>query len=165
MKRALATAILLISLYGCNPTEPPVETPCCNGAGGEITHTDGAGLWLPGTFTPNTDGLNDTYVAKGNSIDQFSLTIRQGNAVIIQTNDREFSWDGTINGKMVPAGSYQVNVTGNFTQNRPFSLQTHLCLTRECIDKDISACKTGDQFTDRGFITGSVSTDPLVNCR
>ncbi|MBD2755372.1 T9SS type B sorting domain-containing protein [Spirosoma validum] len=163
------TAMLVIAMTACTPDTPDVSTSApvnCDGAGGEVMHydTDGAGVWLPGAFTPNSDSVNDTYAARANSIEQFFITIRQGNRVVFQSADYTKSWDGSIAGKPAPEANYAVSVEGRFTQSRPFSLQTHLNLIRTCLNKDGTSCTSGDQFTDRGFITGSISGDPLLNC-
>ncbi len=164
----IGIVLLLLALAGCQPTTTDPELPApvdCADAGGEIAYydIDGAGIWLPGAFTPNGDGINDSYWISGNLYDQFSITIRQGNRVVFQSADRQKAWDGTVDGKSAPEGSYRVKAEGRFTQNRPFSLETQLNLIRTC-QKGLT-CKTGDQFTDRGFIGGSLSTDPLLTCQ
>lgn len=63
---------------------------------------------LPKFFTPNGDGYNDTYQIEGLSmIPKVKIAIfdRQG-ALIIYLDERNASWDGTLNGNMLPATDY-----------------------------------------------------------
>src|SRR5690606_16829124 len=58
-------------------------------------------LYLPTAFSPNGDGLNDTYAPVYDCQPQFfemSIFDRWGK-VIFETTDYTKSWDGTINGR------------------------------------------------------------------
>jgi gliding motility-associated-like protein len=56
-------------------------------------------LYIPNTFTPNNDGLNDGFFAKGVGIATFNLKIydRWGH-LIFEANDINDKWDGTAKG-------------------------------------------------------------------
>jgi gliding motility-associated-like protein len=64
-------------------------------------------FWIPNTFTPNRDNLNDVYrpvpheTAK---IDQYAMFItdRNGN-IIFKTNTLSEGWDGTVRGNYADA--------------------------------------------------------------
>ncbi len=66
-------------------------------------------LGIPDAFTPNGDGINDTWeieyieMYSGAYVNVFS---RWGQHIYQGASDSEF-WDGTFNGHFVPAGSYQ----------------------------------------------------------
>lgn len=64
-------------------------------------------ILLPDAFTPNGDGLNDEFAAKGIYGDRFSMTIydRWGQ-VIYATSDKTKGWDGTADGQSLAAGQY-----------------------------------------------------------
>jgi gliding motility-associated-like protein len=64
-------------------------------------------ILVPDAFTPDGDGMNDTFVPKGIFVERFQMTIfdRWGN-VIYSTTDRTLGWDGTINGTMAQDGKY-----------------------------------------------------------
>lgn len=64
-------------------------------------------ILVPDAFTPNGDGLNDEFTAKGIYGDRFSMTIydRWGQ-VIYATSDRTKGWDGTASGQSLAAGQY-----------------------------------------------------------
>jgi gliding motility-associated-like protein len=66
---------------------------------------------LPNVFSPNDDGINDLYSAEIAGAREVDLQIhnRWGNTVFA-TNDPNFEWDGTYNGKPLPAGVYFVVV-------------------------------------------------------
>ncbi len=67
------------------------------------------GFWMPNAFSPNNDGHNDIFgpVTQRNSLDPFQLLVydRWGQLIFKTTNPSE-GWDGTLNGKPCPAGSY-----------------------------------------------------------
>jgi gliding motility-associated-like protein len=60
-------------------------------------------VYIPNTFTPNGDGLNDGFFAKGMGITQFNLKIfdRWGH-ILFETNDINEAWDGTTRGSAEP---------------------------------------------------------------
>lgn len=72
-------------------------------------------IFIPNAFTPNGDGENDTWKIFGNlpAVKQMNLMVfnRIGEKVF-ETNDVNFQWDGTYQGKAAPQGVYVY--TGNF---------------------------------------------------
>lgn len=60
-------------------------------------------IWVPNAFTPNSDGKNDGFMAKGVGINKFKMWIfdRWGH-VIFETDDINKAWDGTVNGGEEP---------------------------------------------------------------
>lgn len=56
-------------------------------------------IYLPNTFTPNSDGINDGFGAKGVGIEKFEMQIfdRWGH-VIFESNNIYNYWDGTVKG-------------------------------------------------------------------
>lgn len=66
-------------------------------------------VFLPNTFTPNGDGVNDTWYPRGGGIRQvryLKVFNRWGQLVFertnISTDDRSAGWDGTYQGKPLP---------------------------------------------------------------
>jgi len=69
-----------------------------------------ASIWVPNVFTPNSDGINDTFYAiatNPDGITAFKMTIfnRWGRIVHEMGNFNEF-WDGKINGSVASPGAY-----------------------------------------------------------
>ena len=67
-------------------------------------------FFIPNAFSPNGDGINDrleTFVRAFWDLNsyQFQIFDRWGSLVFASTNPVS-SWDGTIDGKLAPAGSY-----------------------------------------------------------
>ncbi len=74
-----------------------------------------AQLYIPNTFTPDGDGLNDRLIVRGTQITKvlsFTIFNRWGAVVFKQQNfapnDPSFGWDGTINGKKADADVFVV---------------------------------------------------------
>ena len=66
-----------------------------------------AALFLPDAFSPNGDGINDTFKPSGSFYDNFQMIIynRWGQS-IFQTADPATGWDGTVNAERAPQGQY-----------------------------------------------------------
>lgn len=66
-----------------------------------------ASLFLPDAFTPNGDGINDTFQPSGTFFDNFQMIIfnRWGQS-IYETTDATRGWDGTVGGERAPQGQY-----------------------------------------------------------
>lgn len=65
-------------------------------------------LFIPNAFSPNGDGVNDTWVIQAvRALSGFDLTVydRTGTQ-IFQTNNYNKHWDGTYNGRLLPLGTY-----------------------------------------------------------
>jgi gliding motility-associated-like protein len=79
------------------------STPCTDTAVVSITINPYFALYVPNTFTPNSDGLNDDFEPKGVSIENYEIYIysRWGDEVFYSDNI-DYHWDG---GKGV-SGSY-----------------------------------------------------------
>lgn len=69
---------------------------------------------LPGSFSPNGDGINDVLYVRGSNISQMNLQLydRYGQKVF-ESNNQKNGWDGTQNGRPLNAGvfGYVLEVT------------------------------------------------------
>ncbi len=64
-------------------------------------------LFIPTTFTPNTDGMNDVFRVRGNNFQVNEMKIYdQWGTLIYQTDTSKPTWDGTSNGELVQNGTY-----------------------------------------------------------
>jgi gliding motility-associated-like protein len=83
------------------------EYNCADSAKVTITVIcDESQLFMPNTFTPNGDGMNDVFYPRGNGLDQiitFRVYNRWGEIVYersnINLNDKQNGWDGTYKGQ------------------------------------------------------------------
>ncbi|MFN8354361.1 MAG: gliding motility-associated C-terminal domain-containing protein [Spirosomataceae bacterium] len=71
-------------------------------------------LFVPNAFSPNADGLNDTFEPKGTFISFKMLIYSRWGEVLYESDDRNKGWDGQFNGNPVPEGAYvyRIEVTG-----------------------------------------------------
>lgn len=68
-------------------------------------------IYIPNAFTPNGDGMNDTFGVKGEGIRNFHLLVydRWG-AVIYECTNPKQQWDGIYKGRPVEQGTYVYQV-------------------------------------------------------
>lgn len=70
--------------------------------------SDSCAVWIPSSFTPNGDGINDSWTWRGEcDPEDFSMLIydRFGE-LIFATNDPQITWDGNFKGVASPLGVY-----------------------------------------------------------
>lgn len=64
-------------------------------------------LFHPTAFTPNGDGLNDTFTVLGQYVVGFQMTLfNRWGELLFNTTDIQTGWDGTFKGKEMPEGTY-----------------------------------------------------------
>ena len=64
-------------------------------------------LWFPNSFTPNGDGLNDTFHPKGVGVVKFSMQVyNRWGEIIFETNALEPGWDGSYRGSPCAEDTY-----------------------------------------------------------
>jgi gliding motility-associated-like protein len=64
-------------------------------------------IYIPNSFTPNGDGLNDTFGAVGEAIGQYKMQVfNRWGQLVFETNSHKNQWDGTFDGEPVPTGLY-----------------------------------------------------------
>lgn len=94
---------------------------CADDTTVSIPVIDDFALYVPNSFTPNEDGINDVFQPKVSDVAYYRLEIydRYGNKIFV-TEDPEGAWDGTINGKPAPTSvfSWTIHYTkySNLTQ-------------------------------------------------
>ncbi len=63
---------------------------------------------MPNTFTPNNDGINDTWIIQ-NLADYPNVRVQVFNRygqTVFESKGYTKPWDGTMNGKSLPFGTY-----------------------------------------------------------
>lgn len=89
-------------------------------------------VFIPNSFTPNNDGLNDIYKATANwPLQFFNLVIynRYGNK-IFETNNIAQGWDGIFKNTKQPVGVYIYHCIYNFTSGQQQDIKGYLLLIR-----------------------------------
>ena len=79
------------------------------------------GIYIPNAFSPNGDGINEYFFVDGQNITDLKMTIfdRWGE-VLVQTENKNFKWDGTYKGRVCQQGVYIYYITtkgANGTEN------------------------------------------------
>ena len=72
-------------------------------------------IYIPNSFTPNGDGMNDTFGIYGEAVKDFKMQVfNRWGQIVFETNNFNNRWDGTFEGNHVPQGSYvyRVSATG-----------------------------------------------------
>jgi gliding motility-associated-like protein len=88
-------------------------------------------LFFPSAFTPDNDGLNDTFGGKGRFIQDYSLKIfnRWGELLFV-SNSLDIGWDGQYRGSPAPDGSYVYKADGTDLNGTGFSKAGSFVLLR-----------------------------------
>jgi gliding motility-associated-like protein len=69
-------------------------------------------LYVPNAFTPNGDGLNDFFGAKGEGITDFEMLIfNRWGELIFESHDIKKTWDGTYKGESCQEGVFAYTIT------------------------------------------------------
>ncbi|HWB26499.1 MAG TPA: gliding motility-associated C-terminal domain-containing protein, partial [Chitinophagaceae bacterium] len=79
-----------------------------------LTYYKGPDIYLPNAFTPNGDGVNDVFrpfPVGIQKLEYFRVYNRWGN-LVYQTQTYLAGWNGSINGRQAPAGTYIYEARG-----------------------------------------------------
>jgi gliding motility-associated-like protein len=71
-------------------------------------------IYIPNAFTPNGDGINDTFGVKGEGIKDFHLVIfNRWGEIIFESREARKQWDGKVDGQQVEQGVYVYELFAN----------------------------------------------------
>jgi len=124
--RFLWSPVNTLSCTDCaNPIASPFKTTiyqvkvftlydCVDSADVKITVLcDNSQLFIPNTFTPNGDGMNDIFMVRGagiSTLKSFRIYNRWGELMFerlnASVNEKQSGWDGTFNGAQLPPDVY-----------------------------------------------------------
>jgi gliding motility-associated-like protein len=107
------------------------------GAGGLVSYSNIVKLtslpvvWIPNSFSPNNDGINDSFKIITHGLKNYSIKIynRWGERVFT-TKERRNYWDGNNNGTKCPEGIYIFEITYEDNSGRISSRHGNLTLAR-----------------------------------
>lgn len=76
-------------------------------------------IYVPNSFTPNGDGLNDYFFVQGEAIQTFKMQVfnRWGD-LVFESNDVNSGWDGRFGGALVPQGAYVYKLSASSVTGR-----------------------------------------------
>lgn len=64
-------------------------------------------IFVPNSFSPNSDDENELFIIQGNNIIDFEITLfNRWGKQLFYSNDITNSWDGSFGGSIVPIGNY-----------------------------------------------------------
>ncbi len=88
-------------------------------------------LYVPNTFTPNGDRLNDVFLVPTTNMTEFNLKIfdRWG-ALLFESNDATIGWDGTYKGNDVAEDVYVYAITGKGIDKVEYEKRGHVTVLR-----------------------------------
>lgn len=90
-----------------------------------------ATLYYPTAFSPNNDGLNDTFGVTTRFIDKFNLQVfNRWGELIYYTDDPAARWDGTYKGVPVPTGTYALVIQAQDLSGRKIEEKAMLLITK-----------------------------------
>lgn len=76
-------------------------------------------FYLPNSFTPNNDGINDLFKPRGENFTDFEMFIyNRWGEMIYQTTETD-GWDGGYNGYYIPEGVYSYIVSYRDIKKKP----------------------------------------------
>lgn len=86
-------------------------------------------IYLPTAFSPNGDGLNDTFGAVGEGIEDYKLIVyNRWGEVIFSSHELSDKWDGLYKGIPVPFGTYNYEVRARGSESGKIHKTGHVTL-------------------------------------
>ncbi len=132
------------SFLTCNNCNQPIASPFTS-TQYFVTLTDANGcafydsiwvfvegsLYVPNTFTPNMDGMNELFLAQGVEIDHFEMWIfNRWGEEIFKSDNLNVGWDGTHRGLKSPVGVYAWKIYYTELSGKEGLLIGHVTLLR-----------------------------------
>ena len=76
--------------------------------------------YIPNSFTPNKDDINDYFLPKFNGVSEFQMSIyNKWGVLVFQTNSFDLGWDGKLeSGKIAQSGIYIVQINTHDLNNK-----------------------------------------------
>ncbi len=79
-------------------------------------------IYIPNSFTPNGDGMNDTFGAHGEALKEFTMQVyNRWGEMIFESHNYNQQWDGTYEGVKAPQGTYVYKVVASGHYGKPMT--------------------------------------------
>ena len=117
----------------------------------------GTKIYIPNAFTPNGDGINDTFKCVGQNISNYSMTIKDViGTTLFNTTNPGLGWDGKNKSGTIVEDYYTASFSFKDGTGNSFSYGLTLSLYQYhggCLTKNCTQCRFGDQIDPKlGFI-------------
>lgn len=113
-------AMVVKNTWGC--TDTSVKT---------IKVENDFGIYIPNAFTPNIDGKNDLFMAKGIGIVKYNMIVyNRWGQKIFESDEILKGWDGTYKGNDCPTGVYIWKLSAKNQNGKEFLQNGHVTLYR-----------------------------------
>ena len=77
-------------------------------------------IYIPDAFTPNDDGINDSFGPSVYGISKFEMKIyNRWGQIVYHTTGKDKPWDGTMNNNETPAGIFTYCVVATDLKEKP----------------------------------------------
>ncbi|MBT7826062.1 MAG: T9SS type B sorting domain-containing protein [Bacteroidetes bacterium] len=88
-------------------------------------------LFIPNSFTPNGDGVNDIFLPKGIFISEYNIQIfNSWGEKVFESDKLSEGWDGSFRGKTCPLGTYYYSIRAKGANGKSKELSGSLTLLR-----------------------------------
>jgi gliding motility-associated-like protein len=116
--------IILAGAYGWYFVSITNQYDCTTADSVVVSQYCPSSLWVPNSFTPNGDGVNDVFMAVGNNIVELEMLIfdRWGNQ-LFQSDDPSIGWDGTYQGTLVQDDVYVWRIRYRLLDEEDYSVE------------------------------------------
>ena len=102
----------------------------CRASDDVTIHFEGI-IYVPNTFTPDGNSINDFFAVEGGNIEYFNMLIfNRWGEVVFETNDFDSQWDGTYNGQKCKDGTYIWKIRYEDTAGNREEIVGHVNLLR-----------------------------------
>ena len=104
----------------------------CKVAASDTIHVNTSeGMTTPDAFSPNGDGVNDTYIIRAYGVAAFHMNIyNRWGELVFSTDDIRNGWDGTYRGKPQPSEIYEVFISIAYLDGRSGNAERNITLLR-----------------------------------
>lgn len=109
------TQMIMANAYGWYFVEVTNHFDCATRDSVSVTEYCPSSIYVPNTFTPNGDGLNDMFLPVGKNIEEMKLLVfdRWG-GILFESDDPTIGWDGTFRSEYVKNDIYVWKLTYRF---------------------------------------------------